>query len=59
MSLIISPARWEQVKSIVVLILTKLNLVYNMAVTVFLCVGIKAGAFLSKLFWQNLIKLYI
>ena len=27
-----------------------LNMMYNMAVTVFLCVGLKVGAFLSKLF---------
>ena len=50
--LTISPARCEQVKSRVVF--TMLNLVYNMTVTVFLFVGLKASAFkLPKLFWQN------
>ena len=36
-----------------------LNLIYNIAVTVFPCVGLNAGAFLPKLFRQNLIRLFL
>ena len=31
-----------------------LNLVYNMAVTVFLCVGLNAGAFFAKILLAEL-----
>ena len=37
--------------------LTMLNMIYNMIVTVFLCFGLRAGAFLPKSFWQNEIGL--
>ena len=48
--LIISPVICKQVKGNVVL--TIVNLIYIMAVTTFLCVGLAAGEFLPKLFWR-------